>query len=78
MAYEKFCLRWNDFESNIGVAFRELREDQEFFDVTLACDEDQIQAHKVILSACSPFFRRILQVASTFPEELITQHKITT
>jgi len=61
MAYEKFCLRWNDFESNIGVAFRELREDQEFFDVTLACDEDQIQAHKVILSACSPFFRRILQ-----------------
>jgi len=61
MANEKFCLRWNDFESNIGVAFRELREDQEFFDVTLACDEDQIQAHKVILSACSPFFRRILQ-----------------
>merc|ERR1712013_787196 len=56
-----FCLRWNDFESNIGVAFRELREDQEFFDVTLACDEDQIQAHMVILSACSPFFRRILQ-----------------
>ena len=50
MANEKFCLRWNDFESNIGVAFRELREDQEFFDVTLACDEDQIQAHKVILS----------------------------
>jgi len=61
MANEKFCLRWNDFASNIGVAFRELREDQEFFDVTLACDEDQIQAHKVILSACSPFFRRILQ-----------------
>ena len=58
---EKFCLRWNDFESNINVAFRELREDKEFFDVTLVCDEDQIQAHKVILSACSPFFRSVLR-----------------
>jgi len=53
--------RWNDFESNISVAFRELREDKDFFDVTLACDDDQIQAHKVILSACSPFFRQILK-----------------
>jgi len=58
---EKFCLRWNDFESNINSAFRELREDKDFFDVTLACDDDQIQAHKVILSACSPFFRTILK-----------------
>jgi len=58
---EKFCLRWNDFETNISVAFRELREDKDFFDVTLACDDDQIQAHKVILSACSPFFRTILK-----------------
>jgi len=58
---EKFCLRWNDFETNISGAFRELREDKDFFDVTLACDDDQIQAHKVILSACSPFFRTILK-----------------
>jgi len=58
---EKFCLRWNDFESNISGAFRELREDKDFFDVTLACDDEQLQAHKVILSACSPFFRTILR-----------------
>jgi len=61
MASEKFCLRWNDFEQNISVAFRELRDDKDFFDVTLACDDEQIEAHKVILSACSPFFRRILR-----------------
>ena len=48
MANEKLCLRWTDFESNISGALRELREDQGFYDVTLACDEDQIQAHKVI------------------------------
>jgi len=61
MATEKFCLRWNDFESNISGAFRELRDDKDFFDVTLACDDDQIQAHKVILAACSPFFRTVLR-----------------
>jgi len=61
MSTEKFCLRWNDFESNISVAFRELRDDKDFFDVTLACDDEQISAHKVILSACSPFFRSILR-----------------
>jgi len=61
MGSEKFCLRWNDFETNISVAFRELRDDKDFFDVTLACDDEQIQAHKVILSACSPFFRNVLR-----------------
>jgi len=61
MGSEKFCLRWNDFETNISIAFRELRDDKDFFDVTLACDDEQIQAHKVILSACSPFFRNVLR-----------------
>ena len=58
---EKFCLKWNEFESNVSTAFRELREDKDFFDVTLACDDEQIEAHKVILSACSPFFRKVLR-----------------
>eukprot|EP00092_Neocalanus_flemingeri_P017593 GFUD01019034.1.p1 GENE.GFUD01019034.1~~GFUD01019034.1.p1 ORF type:complete len:335 (+),score=93.41 GFUD01019034.1:59-1063(+) len=61
MGTEKFCLRWNDFSTNISSAFRELREDKDFFDVTLACDEEQIQAHKVIISACSSFFRNVLR-----------------
>ena len=58
---DKFCLRWNDFETNISSAFKELREDKDFFDVTLACDDDQVQAHKVILAACSPFFKKVLR-----------------
>jgi len=59
---DNFCLRWNDFETNISSSFRELRQDKEFFDVTLCCDNgsDRVGAHKVILAACSPFFRRIL------------------
>ena len=45
---EKLCLAWTNFESNISVAFREIREEKEFFDVTLVCNKDQIQAHKVL------------------------------
>ena len=58
---EKFCLRWNDFEKNISGAFQEIRNDKDFFDVTVACEEGQVSAHKVILSACSPFFKAVLR-----------------
>jgi len=58
---EKFCLRWNDFENNVSTAFRDIREEKDFFDVTLACDDSQVEAHKVILAACSPWFRNILR-----------------
>ena len=58
----KLSLRWNDFETNIRVAFRELREEKDFCDVTLACDDEQIQAHKVILSPCSTLFSNVLRL----------------
>jgi len=61
MSSEKFCLRWNDFEKNISSAFRDIRDDKEFFDITIACEDEQLQAHKVILSACSPFFKSVLR-----------------
>jgi len=60
MSSEKFCLRWNDFERNISSAFKDIREEKEFFDITIACEDEQLQAHKVILSACSPFFKKVL------------------
>ena len=58
---EKFCLRWNDFEANISSAFRDLREEKDFSDVTLVCADQQVEAHKVILAACSPFFKKVLR-----------------
>ena len=51
---EKLCLKWNDFQENVNVAFASLREDNDFADVTLACEDgQQIEAHKVILTASS-------------------------
>ena len=58
---QEYCIRWNDFETSVRTAFQDLKEEKDFFDVTLACDAEQIEAHKVVLSACSPFFRNILR-----------------
>ena len=59
---EKFCLKWNDFETNIRDSFRELREEEGYFDVTLACDDGPIlEAHRIILSAGSQLFREIFR-----------------
>ena len=59
---EKFCLKWNDFQKNVGTAFGSLRQDEDFTDVTLASvDGQQIQAHKIILAASSPFFQTLLR-----------------
>ena len=58
---EKLCLKWNDFQENVNTAFASLRDDKEFTDVTLACEDGkQIEAHKVILAASSPFFQNLL------------------
>merc|ERR1712212_265614 len=58
---EKLCLKWNDFQENAINAFGNLREDNNFADVTLACEDgQQVEAHKVILAASSPFFKTLL------------------
>ena len=59
---EKLCLQWNDFKQNISASFGGLRRDNEFTDVTLACEDgQQIETHKVILAASSPFFSELLR-----------------
>ena len=59
---EKLCLQWNDFKENVTFSFKELREDKEFTDVTLACEDGhQIEAHKIVLASSSPFFMELLK-----------------
>lgn len=59
---QHFCLRWNNYQSSITSAFENLRDDEDFVDVTLACDGRSLKAHRVVLSACSPYFRELLKV----------------
>ena len=62
---EKFCLRWNDFKTNVSSSFNVLRKEEELFDVTLVSDDEHhIAAHKLILSASSEFFKNIFKKAN--------------
>jgi len=57
---EKYCLKRNEFESNIRESFRNLRDAERFFDVTLVTDDGQhMKAHKMMLIAGSDFFSDI-------------------
>ena len=58
---EKLCLKWHDFQENMKSSFRELKSDNDFADVTLACEDGQFQAHKLILSTSSLFFRTVIK-----------------
>ncbi|XP_054281906.1 protein abrupt-like isoform X2 [Macrosteles quadrilineatus] len=58
---QQYSLRWNDFHASILSSFRHLRDEEDFVDVTLACDGCSFTAHKVVLSACSPYFRSLLK-----------------
>ena len=59
---ERFSLKWNDFQSVVSQSFSALRQEEDFYDVTLVSDDHtQISAHKLVLSASSQFFKSILK-----------------
>ncbi|XP_059485788.1 modifier of mdg4-like isoform X1 [Neocloeon triangulifer] len=59
---EQFSLRWNNFHSNLSSGFQELFEDKNLVDVTLACEGQYIQAHRAVLTVCSPYFKALFKV----------------
>jgi len=64
MQKERLRLEWSQFEPNISGYFSDLRTDSDLFDVTLASTESGgrfVQAHKLILSASSLFFKNLLK-----------------
>ena len=63
---QQFFLKWNDFQSNMVSSFKHLRDEKSFTDVTLACDGQTCKAHKMVLSACSPYFKSLLEVRYHF------------
>lgn len=59
MATPQYSLRWNNHQNHILNAFDTLLQSETLVDVTLVCEETSVRAHKVVLSACSPYFQRI-------------------
>ncbi|KAI1282131.1 Protein bric-a-brac 2 [Halotydeus destructor] len=61
-ASQQFCLKWNNHTSNLVRTFTDMISDENFVDVTLACDGIYIKAHKMVLSACSNYFKELFLV----------------
>lgn len=57
---QQFCVRWNSYQSNLQNAFPKLLTSEHFVDVTLACENEMLKCHKVVLSACSTYFEKLL------------------
>ena len=52
-----FRLHWKNHSPNFVTVFSQLLNSESLVDVTLAADGKQIQAHRVVLSACSTYFQ---------------------
>ncbi|XP_043197101.1 protein bric-a-brac 1-like isoform X9 [Amphibalanus amphitrite] len=58
---QNFCLQWNSYQTSVTSLFNDLRRDGELVDVTLCAQGQQIKVHRMMLSACSPYFRDVLK-----------------
>ncbi|XP_055537044.1 longitudinals lacking protein, isoforms H/M/V isoform X3 [Wyeomyia smithii] len=61
MSAQQFSLRWNNYTNYITGAFDSLRYEEDLVDVTLCCEGRKIRAHKILLSACSAYFKEIFK-----------------
>ena len=58
---DQLHIQWNGFAENVHSAFGKLRQETEFTDVTLVCEDgEKIDSHKIILSAASPLFEKVM------------------
>lgn len=58
----QFYLRWNNHTNNILQVFMEQLTAENLVDVTISCEGKFIKAHKMVLSACSPYFQELFRV----------------
>lgn len=66
---EEFLLKWNDHHASFFTIVQELCASESLTDVTLACGGGEpiiFEAHKLMLSVCSTFFRNILTRKSRY------------
>ncbi|XP_052864896.1 modifier of mdg4-like isoform X29 [Anopheles cruzii] len=65
---EQFSLCWNNFNTNLSAGFHESLVQGDLVDVTLAAEGQLVKAHRLILSVCSPYFRKM------FTQMPVNQH----
>ncbi|XP_045481108.1 protein tramtrack, alpha isoform-like isoform X2 [Harmonia axyridis] len=55
---QKYCLRWNNYQTNLVRVFDEMLKNENFTDVTIVCNDGiRFRCHRMLLAACSKFFQ---------------------
>lgn len=62
MEGQQFCLRWHNFQNTLLSSLPKLLDGGYLTDVTLSAGGRHIHAHKIILSACSYYFKELFKV----------------
>jgi len=68
---EAFCLKWNDFQGSISSSLGSLRTTSDLLDVTVQCGVESLQCHRLVLSACSDWFKAVFRALPA-----VTQHPV--
>jgi len=59
---QHYCLKWNNYQSHVAEIFTQLLQTESMVDVTLCAEGHKIRAHRIVLSACSPYFQVCLSI----------------
>ncbi|XP_065582209.1 protein abrupt-like isoform X1 [Artemia franciscana] len=60
MEEKEFCLKWNNYLDVFHGTFLSLMNNEHFTDITLSCESQSINCHRLVLSSCSSYFETLL------------------
>jgi hypothetical protein len=67
----QYRLKWNNYQLSLTTAFKHILEAEDFVDVTLSAESQNLKAHRVVLSACSSYFRVLLKCISPWQHPVL-------
>lgn len=68
MSGQHYVLRWNNYQTNMTSVFHQLLQNEAFVDVTLACNDLSLKAHKVSIAIV---FVQLVQSPIAFAASLV-------
>ncbi|XP_071748119.1 uncharacterized protein [Lepeophtheirus salmonis] len=69
---QQYCLKWNNYAASVTSTFKNILDGEDFVDVSLVASKGHaLKAHRVVLAACSVYFREILKGLSLWQHPVI-------
>eukprot|EP00092_Neocalanus_flemingeri_P024536 GFUD01026610.1.p1 GENE.GFUD01026610.1~~GFUD01026610.1.p1 ORF type:complete len:456 (+),score=139.31 GFUD01026610.1:126-1493(+) len=66
-----FDLKWNNFTAHLAEVSSSWLQDTLLLDISIQCGPELVRAHKLVLSACSPWFREVFVNMQANPSPLV-------